>query len=309
MTPDTILARLHGAESMVRHVADLLTESYPPDEIAVATFEDAVSWSLEAHFVKPPREEPLRALIAGAAGPQAAASLVIETLTAKDWVKSSLEGLKPVAAGCFVVHGAHDRDRVPAGRIRIEIEAALAFGTGHHGTTRGCLLALDHLLRSKTPNRILDIGTGSGILAIAAARALRRPVLASDIDASAVSAARENAGGNHLRAWIEIIHARGLHARQFRDRAPYELIFANILVGPLKTMAAPACSLLARGGRIILSGLLPGHANAIICAYCAQGLALERRIQLDEWVTLVMRRGRANRRPHPKQPSPRRGAR
>ena len=141
------------------------------------------------HFLAAPDEKIVRALTAAAAGNAAAKALRFERVAAKDWVRESLAGLAPVIAGRFIVHGAHDRARVPINRIGIEIEAALAFGTGHHGTTRGCLLALDALCKSRPRRRILDLGTGSGVLAIAAARALRQPVLATDIDGAAVRAA------------------------------------------------------------------------------------------------------------------------
>ncbi|MES1155130.1 MAG: 50S ribosomal protein L11 methyltransferase, partial [Pseudorhodoplanes sp.] len=144
--------------------------------------------------------------------------------------------------------------------------------------------------KRKTPRRILDIGTGSGVLAIAAARRLRVPVLASDIDRQAVIAARDNARLNRAASFIETIHATGLNARRFRDDAPFDLILANILLAPLKRLAAPATRLIAPGGHIVLSGLLRADAAAALSAYGAQGLALERRIDLEGWVTLVMRR-------------------
>jgi ribosomal protein L11 methyltransferase len=138
--------------------------------------------------------------------------------------------------------------------------------------------------------RILDVGTGSGVLAIAAARALRAPVLASDIDPSAVAIAKSNAHLN--RAAVEIIHAKGVEARRIRRRRPFDLVLANILLNPLQRMAAPLARLAAPNGRVVLSGLLPAQANAALAAYRAQGLALERRIVLDGWATLVLRRGR-----------------
>jgi ribosomal protein L11 methyltransferase len=175
--------------------------------------------------------------------------------------------------------------------IAIEIEAALAFGTGHHGTTRGCLLALDALLKRTRPRRPLDIGTGTGVLAIAAARALRRPVLASDIDPQAVSTARNNIRFNKAGAYVTAIVARGTTARAMQARRPYDLVFANILVGPLVRLAAPMRKLLAPAATVILSGLLHAHANAALAAYRAQGLHLVARHRLDEWTTLVLRRG------------------
>jgi ribosomal protein L11 methyltransferase len=207
--------------------------------------------------------------------------------------------LAPVTAGRFIVHGAHDRARIPPNRIGIEIEAALAFGTGHHGTTRGCLLALDSLCKllggGKAPQRILDLGTGSGVLAIAAARALRQPVLATDIDGSAVRAARANAALNRAGSFVEVIKADGVTAPKLRDRAPYDLVLANILLRPLQRLAAPLMRLTAPGAHVILSGLLASQANAAIAAY--RGLALERRIDLDGWTTLILirrKRPRAN---------------
>ena len=216
-----------------------------------------------------------------------------ERIAAKDWVAESLAGLKPVAAGRFIVHGAHDRAGIPPNRIGIEIEAALAFGTGHHGTTRGCLLALDRLCKSwrggKAAPRILDLGTGSGVLAIAAARALRRRVLATDIDAAAVRVARANARLNRVGPLVTLRHGGGVTAPAIRAQAPFDLVFANILLEPLQRLAAPLAKIVAPGGRIVLSGLLTAQANAALAAYHA--FRLERRIVLDGWTTLVLKRG------------------
>jgi ribosomal protein L11 methyltransferase len=179
---------------------------------------------------------------------------------------------------------------VPASRIGIEIEAALAFGTGHHGTTRGCLLALDRFLKQQPKRgRALDLGTGSGVLAIAAARAMHWRVLASDIDRRAVTAARANARHNRAGAAVEVIRADGFQAPRLRARAPFRLVFANILLAPLKRMARPLRRLIGRNGCVVLSGLLTAQANAALAAYRAQGLVLVHRIHLDGWVTLVLR--------------------
>lgn len=243
---------------------------------------------LALHFRMAPAADAVRELVAAAGGP--AAALSFEHLAAKDWVGASLAGLTPVAAGRFTVHGAHDRSAVAVNRIGIEIEAALAFGTGHHGTTRGCLLALDGILKSPVRHggdrRILDLGTGSGVLAIAAARALRRRVLATDIDPAAVHVARANARLNRVGSLIEIVQANGVTAPSVRQTAPFDLIFANILLGPLRRLAAPVKNLTAPGGRVVLSGLLSAQANAALAAY--RPLALERRIDLDGWTTLVL---------------------
>ena len=285
----TTIARLQADQTTARQIADALVEVIDPETTAVSSAEAADGWVVEIHFRDPPDEAAFRDLIDPIAGP-AAGTLSFASVAATDWVKQSLEGLKPVDAGRFIVHGAHDRGEVPPARIGIEIEAALAFGTGHHGTTRGCLLAFDAIAKRKAPRRILDIGTGSGVLAIAAAKRLRTHVLASDIDRQAVVAARGNARLNHVASWVEMIHASGLSARRFGVSAPYDLIFANILLAPLKRMAAPASRLIAPGGCIILSGLLRADAPAALSAYGAQGLRLERRIDLEGWATLVMRK-------------------
>jgi ribosomal protein L11 methyltransferase len=292
----TVIAVLETDEQSAHRIADLVAESLPADEIAVALVDSGTGrWRVAMHFRIAPDEKIIRALTAAAAGKAAAKALRFERVAAADWVRESLAGLAPVTAGRFIVHGAHDRARMPCNRIGIEIEAALAFGTGHHGTTRGCLLALDRLCKSRPRRRILDLGTGSGVLAIAAARALRQRVLATDIDGSAVRAARANAALNRAGGFVEVIRAEGVTAPKLRERCPYDLVFANILLRPLQRLAAPLMRLTAPGARVVLSGLLASQANAAIAAY--RGLALERRIDLDGWTTLILvrrQRPRAN---------------
>ena len=286
----TTVARLACDEPTARRLAAYLGEIFGADDTVCAAFEDdSGQWQVAIHFRAPPDEADLRAQVALAAGNKAAVALSIERVAPADWVKESLSRLQPVRAGRFVVHGAHDRARVKPNDIGIEIEAALAFGTGHHGTTRGCLLALDDLAKRWRPRRVLDIGTGSGVLAIAAAKVLRARVIASDIDRVAVEAARANARLNRAASGIAFVRAAGANARAIASGAPYDLIFANILLGPLLRLAVPLRRLTAPGTHIVLSGLLPGHANAVLAIYRAQGLALERRIALDGWVTLVLK--------------------
>jgi ribosomal protein L11 methyltransferase len=294
----TVVARLTVSEATARNLMAVLGESFDAEHAAVGAFEGPTGdWQVSIHFHEPPNETAVRALVALASGADIANTLVFETVAVRDWVSASLAGLAPVDAGRFVVHGGHDRARIATNRIGIEIEAALAFGTGHHGTTRGCLLALDAIAKAGRPRNILDVGTGSGVLAIAAARGLHRPVLAGDIDITAVRAARENVRRNRAAA-VTVIRAAGVAARQFRARAPFDLVFANILLGPLQRLARPIRMITARRALVVLSGLLPQHGNAALAAYRMQGFALLRRIDLDGWTTLVLRRGVAVRRRH-----------
>ncbi len=285
----TYVARLSADEVPARRIAGYLGETLDPDDVACTAFAGADGrWHIAAHFRKRPDEASLRALIELAAGKGAAQGLVVEKVAARDWVKASLEGLKPVNAGRFVVHGSHDRASVPDHRIGIEIEAALAFGTGHHGTTRGCLLALDGLARQRRSRHVLDVGTGTGVLAIAAAKLWQTRVLATDIDPMAVRVARENAQANQTGALVSCVRAAGMNAPQIVARAPFDLVLANILLGPLQRLAAPLARQLSPNARIVLSGLLAAQAPAAIAAYRSNGLVLERSIALDGWVTLVM---------------------
>ena len=297
-SPSSVVARLFTDEVSARRILDSVADSFDALQVVAAAHVDGPArWAVAIHFREQPNETAVRALVARAAGAEAADGLAFGTLEAKDWVKASLEGLAPVEAGRFFVHGRHDRARVPANRIGIEIEAGLAFGTGHHGSTRGCLLALDAIAKTARPRRILDLGTGSGVLAIAAARALRRRIVAIDIDGCAVKTARENARLNRAGAAIRVIRAGGLEKRALRERAPFDFVLANILLEPLLRFAAPMMKLTARGAHLVLSGLLPSQANAVLVAYGRHGSVLERQILLDGWMTLVLRR--VARRPRP----------
>jgi ribosomal protein L11 methyltransferase len=294
LTPPVIRATLAvGDEKLARRVADVLTEIFDSDEVAVAAFEVTEgNWEISAHFAQTPDQDAIRAIVAQAAGDDAAQALQFDTVAAKDWVAASLEGLKPVTAGQFIVHGQHDRARVRPNQIAIEIEAALAFGTGHHGTTRGCLLLLHDVLRRYRPRRMLDLGTGTGVLAIAAAKALHTSVLATDIDAKSVEVTRDNARLNGVGDLIEAVHATGFGSRRFARRAPFDLIMANILANPLRALAPAMTRHLAPGAIVILSGLLPAHARGVIAAYRAQGVMPIRRIELEGWCSLLMQNKR-----------------
>jgi len=291
LTPSTSRATFAiGGEQTARRVVDRLTESFFEGQAASAAFERSDGrWYISVHFVEAPDQASIRDLVGIAAGDDVAENITFDTVEAKDWVKATLEELVPVRAGRFIVHGHHDRSKVPSNKLGIEIEAALAFGTGHHGTTRGCLLLLDSALKARRPQRVLDLGTGSGVLAIAAAKALRVKVLASDIDPLAARVARDNARLNGTGDLVETLAAVGLSAPDFASHGPFDLVLANILANPLRQMATPMATHLAASALVILSGLLPHQAQGVIAAYRARGLVLERHLIVEGWSSLSMR--------------------
>jgi ribosomal protein L11 methyltransferase len=292
LTPQTHRATLAiGDEQAARRIADLLTEGLADGEAAVAAFAGPTGrWDITMHFAEAPDQSTIRDLIALAAGDEVARAVRFDVVESKDWVKATLEDLVPVHAGRFIVHGQHDRAKVPPNKLGIEIEAALAFGTGHHGTTRGCLVLLGHVLKAHRPRRVLDLGTGTGVLAIAAAKALHDQVLASDIDALSVKVAAENARLNGVGPLVEVTWGSGFSAPRLRQRKPFDLVLANILANPLRQMATAMSGHLAGGARVILSGLLSPQAPSVIAAYRARGLVLEREIRIDGWSSLLLRK-------------------
>lgn len=207
-----------------------------------------------------------------------------------DWVTRSLEGLKPVRAGRFFVHGAHDRRKRHSGELAIEIEAGLAFGTGHHGTTAGCLEMLEQVVRRERPRNALDLGTGSAVLAIAVAKLAHIPVLATDIDPVAIKVAAANARLNHVKALVETVTAWGFHHPIFAARGPFDLIVANILAGPLMRLAPEMARHIALGGSIVLSGILDRQRDAVISAYVGQRFRHVRTLHREGWVTIHLKR-------------------
>lgn len=280
-----------GDEFSAKRIVDLLTESFEEGQAAIAAFESPEGrWDVTVHFADPPDETSIRDLVSLASDDTVADSIVFDSIEAKDWVKESLEGLVPVRAGRFIVHGQHDRDKVRPNQLGIEIEAALAFGTGHHGTTRGCLVYLDDVLRAKAPTRMLDLGTGTGVLAIAAAKATKRRVLATDIDPMSVQVARENMRLNGVGNLVDTVCATGFSSPAFGDRAPFDLILANILANPLRAMSTDMSRHLTANGMVILSGLLPHQAMSVIAAYRARGLVLRKHQIIEGWSSLLMQR-------------------
>jgi ribosomal protein L11 methyltransferase len=280
-------------EQAARRVVDVLTEVFFEGEAAVAAFERPDGrWDVTVHFAEAPDQALVREIVTNAAGEEVARGIAFDVVEAKDWVKASLDDLVPVPAGRFVVHGQHDRTRIPPNKLGIEIEAALAFGTGHHGTTRGCLLLLDHVLKArqatKPVQRVLDLGTGTGVLAIAAAKARRQRVLASDIDAPSVKVAQENARLNGVGPLVQVIRATGFSAPDFAKSGPFDLVLANILANPLKQLAGPMTRHLAPRALVILSGLLTPQATGVIAAYRARGLVPLRHLRIEGWSSLLL---------------------
>ncbi len=261
-----------------------------PEPTGVGTFEvedGSDQWEVTGYFLDTPDPAGL-ALIA--AMHDAPAFTVVE-VPDTDWVAKVRRDLPPVEAGRFFVYGSHDADKLPEDRIPLLIEAALAFGTGHHGTTLGCLRALDRLLEQGfTGRNVVDIGCGTAVLAMAAARVWPDRVLASDIDAVAVEVAETNLQANDLQGRVTCLVATGFDHPDLDAAAPFDLIFANILKGPLLDLAADMGTRAAPGGRVILSGLLNEQAPEIIAAYGARGLTLDHHEEIGEWSTLTLRR-------------------
>jgi ribosomal protein L11 methyltransferase len=291
------MMRLTIDELRARAVADLVVESFEPAEAASTAFETEMrwpgggkAWQVEIYFGFAPDQDDLRALVAAAAGEEAAAAVEFALTEKRDWVANALAGLAPVRAGRFLVHGAHDRARVGINDVGVEIEAGLAFGTGHHGTTRGCLLHLDRLLKRRRPRKVLDIGCGAGVLAIAAAKALRRKVWLGDIDPIAVEVANANARLNGVAASAKAIVSRGVENRALRAGGPFDVVFANILADPLRRLARSLAAATALDGEAIVSGLLYADVPGVLAAWRAQGFYLEERIDLEGWASLRLTR-------------------
>jgi ribosomal protein L11 methyltransferase len=269
-------------------LANLFSEMLDPAP-AVSVSETNGTWFIEAYFSEPPAPEGIAAIAEMFPAYPALAEFRLEAIADEDWVAKVQRGLHPIEAGRFFIHGSHDRAAAKGRTFAIEIEAGQAFGTAHHGTTRGCLLALDELAKRERIESILDLGTGSGVLAIAAAKVMRGEVVATDIDPVAVAVARENIVLNGTTSHIDTFVASGLKHPAIVNRAPYGLIMANILAKPLLTFAPDIMSLFASGGYLILSGMLHHQAREVGARYAAQGLTHIKHIPLDEWTTLVMR--------------------
>ena len=280
-------------EKQAEEILDLLGEVFGEEDFAIGTTEiDEKKDIWEASvYMMAEDEADVRSRVEAAlsqAFPDAALSR--EVIPDVDWVSKSLEGLKPVRAGRFLVHGSHDRDKLRTGDIAIEIDAGQAFGTGHHGTTAGCLEVIDRVLRARTVRNALDLGTGSGVLAIAVRKLRNIPVLATDIDPIAIRVAAENVRRNGIASGISTVTAPGFHSTAFSEHGPFDLIIANILARPLIRMAPQLVTNLAPGGSVILSGILASQRWKVIAAYNGAKLRHVRTIWRNGWVTIHLDR-------------------
>lgn len=281
-TTDRDLARtLAGAiQDFVEPAPDALTLFEAPDE----------GWRIEAYFTELPDPSDLHALLADMTG-LAVPAIAVEDVPPLNWVAISQAALPPVVAGRFTVHGSHDLRRVAQGPNAILIDAGEAFGTAHHATTYGCLTAIDRLTRRRSFARILDLGCGSGVLAIGAARVLpRATVIATDMDPTSVEVARQNMAANIAPGRIATHVATGLAHPKLRRRAKFDFVVANILADPLMRLARDIRGIILPRGKLVLSGILIPQAPAVIAAFVAQGFALDRHDRVTGWSTLTLTR-------------------
>ena len=276
-----------GSEEAAQRLGTALERLEPaPEGVGVFEMEDGSGlWEVGGYFDAPP-PAPAIALLEAAFD----ARIVVSEIPPTDWVAHVRRELSPVVAGRFVVHGSHDADRLPEGLVPLLIEASMAFGTGHHGTTAGCLRALDRLLEEGVAGPVLDLGCGTAVLAMAAARSLGGIVIASDIDPVAVEVAQANVEANALAGAVECLEAEGAAHSRIGAPAPYGLIFANILMAPLLALAPDVARLAAPGARVVLSGLLNEQAPEVAARYAAAGLPEISREVIGDWTTLVLER-------------------
>jgi ribosomal protein L11 methyltransferase len=287
-------AEVEGAEAALAVAAALdgAAGAVSAFEVTEAAPGRPARWRVEAYPNAPLLDAGLEVRLSLTAAGAGGRLLAIgqERLAERDWLAENRRAFPPLRIGRFFVHGSHCTGRIPPGAVPVEIDAATAFGTGEHPSTRGCLLALDELARRRRFRRPLDIGTGSGVLAIAAAKLLHRRVLASDIDCAAARVAQHHVRRNGLRSRVRVLCTPGYRSRAV-ERSDYDLILANILARPLARMARDLARALTPGGFAILSGLLRRQEAVVLAAHRAQGLVLHSRIAIEGWSTLILRHG------------------
>ncbi|NOT70636.1 MAG: 50S ribosomal protein L11 methyltransferase [Hyphomicrobium sp.] len=276
---------------LAHHAASALQDFTEPAPDALTIFENGPGrWRLEAFFNDWIDGRDIASEIAGLVHKELPPFLV-ERVPDLNWVAISQAALPPVTAGRFVVHGSHDRNRVARGPSTILIDAGEAFGTAHHATTLGCLQAIDRLTRAEAFDTVLDLGCGSGVLAIALAKAMPgADIIATDMDAQSVKVAAENMRLNGVANRIATAVASGVDHPWLRQSPPFGLIIANILAGPLIRLAPAISRKVARTGTLVLSGILIPQAPQVIAAYRACGFHLDRHDRIVGWSTLTLRR-------------------
>jgi ribosomal protein L11 methyltransferase len=285
----TFKAQILAERDDIVILSGLLSEMLDPPP-AVCSRETSGGWLLDIYFVEPPDPAGLAAVADSFPHFDAIRHLRVETLPDEDWVANVQRGLHPIEAGRFFIHGSHDRAAAKGKPFAIEVDAGQAFGTAHHGTTRGCLTLLDRLAKKQGIWRTLDLGTGSGVLSIAAAKVLGGDILATDIDPIAIKVAKENFARNGVGRDVTALVAAGFAHPGIAAKAPFDLIMANILAGPLLKLAPDIARVAAAGGHLILSGLLDEQEREVRARYLAQGFSLEGRMSLEGWTALHMRR-------------------
>ena len=286
MTTYTALTTLSGEDAAYQLSDDLEALTPEPTGVGVFEIEDGSGlWEVAAYFTD--RPDPAGFAVLEAL--HGVKPFVISEIPDQDWVSKVRRELAPVTAGRFFVYGAHDAGKVPADKTALLIEAAMAFGTGHHGTTLGCLTAFDQLLNEGVaPKSVIDVGCGTAVLAMAAAAVLDADVMASDIDPVAVDVAEANLAANDMAGTVDCLVAAGMDAAPIAAKAPFDLVFANILKGPLIALAPDIAAACAPGGYVILSGILNTQADEVIAAYGLQAMSLHRRAEVTEWTTLTL---------------------
>lgn len=277
---------------------DDTADSVALSEITDAATAEAAAWRIELFFLRRPDATAVKAALRPRIG-AAAETLQVVPVPAADWVLAANLQIEPVAVGRFFVHGAKDAALLPTGKVGIELEAGMAFGSGEHETTRVCLMAIDRIAGKRRLRRVLDLGCGSGILAIAAAKCWPIRAIAADLDAVAVRVAGENLRKNGVGQRVQAVVSDGYASDTIRRNAPFDLIIANILAAPLIDLAPALARHLRPGGHAVLSGLLDRHADEVVRAHRRHGLRLERRLDIGPWVGLVLRRPMRPRRHRP----------